>query len=90
MEPHCALEVLKNLFKNKAQIIITLMTDLGSMYNPLLGFVLDQRVNTLLGMKDRRAVMKYKLIPPQVPLSKQLAEGLIFTVLLNTRTMVCV
>ena len=29
MEPHCALEATKYLFKNKAIIIITLMTDLG-------------------------------------------------------------
>ena len=29
MEPHCALKATKHLFKNKAIIIITLMTDLG-------------------------------------------------------------
>ena len=29
MEPHCALKVAKHLLKNKAIIIITLMTDLG-------------------------------------------------------------
>ena len=29
MEPHCALKAAKHLFKNKAIITITLMTDLG-------------------------------------------------------------
>ena len=29
MEPYCALKVAKHLLKNKAIIIITLMTDLG-------------------------------------------------------------